>query len=171
MNQKLNRMQFLRGHFHGPPVVRPPWAVEESRFIDLCERCDACIKICHVNIIRRGAGGYPEVDFSHSGCDFCRACTQACASGALVRNSNDAWSIKAHFKSNCLAERGVICRSCSDVCEHRAIRFRMQVGGFSSIEFNAAACTGCGECVSLCPVQAIDVGHADMSNQKGERDV
>lgn len=167
MTQKLNRMQFLRGRFSGKPVLRPPWAVEESLFTDLCERCDACIKVCHVNIIHRGAAGYPEINFSHSGCDFCRACAQACPSGAIVKDSDHPWSVQAEFKSSCFAERGVICRSCSDVCEHSAIRFRMRVGGSSSIEFNAAACTGCGECVALCPAQAIEIRHSETINQQG----
>ena len=171
MNHSLNRMQFLRGQFNGESPLRPPWAVEETRFIELCERCDNCIKVCHVNIIRSGSGGYPEIDFSHSGCDFCHACAQACASGALLKNSDHAWSLKAHIKSNCLVERGVICRSCGDVCEHRAISFRMRVGGSSSIELNTAACTGCGECVSLCPVQAIEVRQVNGADQQGEVNV
>ncbi|MBI3186896.1 MAG: 4Fe-4S binding protein [Gammaproteobacteria bacterium] len=37
------------------------------------------------------------------------------------------------------------------------------------VEFNAAACTGCGECVSLCPVQAIEMQYQQTNNQQGER--
>jgi len=155
-------MQFLRGRFNGQSPIRPPWAAAESLFTDLCDRCDACIKACHTKIIRRGDGGFPEVNFSRSGCDFCRACVQACPTGAIVKEAADPWSIQASFKSTCLAERGITCRSCGDVCEHRAIRFRLRVGGSAAIEFNASACSGCGECVSLCPVQAIEMQQIEM---------
>ena len=164
MKQSVNRMQFLRGRFNGRSAIRPPWSMEESRFTDLCDRCDACISACHAKIIHRGEGGFPEINFSRGGCDFCRACVQACPSGAISKESSHTWSVQASFKSSCLAERGVICRSCGDVCEHRAIRFRMRVGGSAMIEFNPAACTGCGECVSLCPVQAIEIKPLEITS-------
>jgi ferredoxin-type protein NapF len=164
-------MQFLRGQFDGRFALRPPWAMEESRFTSLCERCDACIKSCHAKIIQRGASGFPEINFSRSGCDFCQACVQACHTGALaltVHNHHQPWSIQAQIGSNCLSERGVICRACGDVCETRAIRFRLAVGGSSRIEFDASACNGCGECVSRCPVNAIEMNlnhNAELSHE------
>lgn len=153
-------MQFLRGQYDGRLALRPPWAMEEFRFTSLCNRCDACIKSCHTKIIRRGDGGFPEMNFSHSGCDFCRACVQSCPTGALVltgKNLQQPWLIQAHFASSCLAERGVVCRACGEVCETRAIRFRLAVGGRSRLEFDASACSGCGECVARCPVNAIEM--------------
>lgn len=168
MKSGLNRVHFLRGRFNGRSPIRPPWSAEESLFTDLCDRCDVCIKACHAKIIRRGDSGFPEVNFSRSGCDFCRACVQACPTGALVKDLDQPWSIHASFKSICLSERGVTCRSCSDVCEHGAIRFRLAVGGRAVVEFNESACVGCGECVSLCPVQAIEMQVIEKSNQPGE---
>lgn len=153
----INRLQFLRGQFKGESPLRPPWAIAESLFTEQCERCDACVSVCHSKIIKRGASGFPEMDFSRHGCDFCRACVQSCPSGALNKTAESPWSVQASFKSHCLAERGVTCRSCADVCEHRAIRFRLVVGGRAHIEFDSQACTGCGECVALCPVHAIEM--------------
>lgn len=43
--------------------IRPPWSGDESHFLTHCTRCDACINACENNILQRGAGGYPSVNF------------------------------------------------------------------------------------------------------------
>lgn len=162
MATRLNRMQFLRGDFNGELPFRPPWSKKEEEFTELCTRCDDCIKACHKNILSRGAAGFPEVNFSQAGCDYCQACADVCQSQAIEispGNKTYPWVIHARFKDNCLSERGVVCRACGDVCEMRAIRFKLAVGGRAFIDFDASACNGCGECVSLCPVAAIEMQH------------
>jgi ferredoxin-type protein NapF len=59
--------------------------------------------------------------------------------------------------SDCLAARGVVCRSCGDSCPHAAIRFWPRIGGPALPEILDDACTGCGACVGVCPVSAIEV--------------
>ena len=51
----------------------------------------------------------------------------------------------------CLAEAGIVCRSCGDVCPEVAIRFRPRIGLPPQAIVNEATCTGCGECVGTCP--------------------
>ncbi len=58
--------------------IRPPWSGDESHFLTHCTRCDACINACENNILQRGAGGYPSVNFKNNECSFCYACAQAC---------------------------------------------------------------------------------------------
>lgn len=58
--------------------IRPPWSGDESHFLTHCTRCDACINACENNILQRGAGGYPSVNFKNNECCFCYACAQAC---------------------------------------------------------------------------------------------
>lgn len=162
MAKQLNRMQFLRGDFNGEVAFRPPWAIEEAEFTEACDRCDKCIEVCHAKIIKRGTGGFPETDFSKAGCDFCEACVQACPTPALQineQNQERPWNQVATFKDNCLSENGVVCRSCGDVCEARAIKFKMVVGGSSMLIMNPDECTGCGECISFCPIHAIEMKH------------
>ncbi len=55
-----------------------PWSGDESHFLTHCTRCDACINACENNILQRGAGGYPSVNFKNNECSFCYACAQAC---------------------------------------------------------------------------------------------
>ena len=168
MATRLNRMQFLRGDFKAELPFRPPWSKTEDEFTELCTRCDDCIKACPQNILSRGTAGFPEVNFSQAGCDYCQVCADACQSQAievLPGNQSSPWNIRAGFNNNCLSERGIVCRSCGDVCEMRAIRFKLAVGGMALIEFDASACNGCGECVSLCPVAAIDMQHIAQAQE------
>ncbi|STP18901.1 ferredoxin-type protein [Escherichia coli] len=51
--------------------IRPPWSGDESHFLTHCTRCDACINACENNILQRGAGGYPSVNFKNNECSFC----------------------------------------------------------------------------------------------------
>ena len=60
----------------------------------------------------------------------------------------------------CLAEAGIVCRSCGDVCPEIAIRFRPRIGLPPQAIVSESACTGCGECVGVCPGSAITLGAA-----------
>ncbi len=158
--QALSRHSFLRGSYQPDAVIRPPWAVEESLFTDACTRCFACAKACPSHLIVKGQGGYPEVSFSRHGCDYCEACVRACEDSALIlneENQHQPWYQHAIINKDCFSRRGVICRSCGDVCETRAIRFKPALAGRSKISLDESACNGCGECVHVCPAHAIEI--------------
>ena len=53
----------------------------------------------------------------------------------------------------CVERHGVSCRRCAEVCDRSAIRILAREGRGAVID--AAACTGCGDCVAVCPVEAI----------------
>jgi ferredoxin-type protein NapF len=56
---------------------------------------------------------------------------------------------------HCLARQFVHCQSCGDVCPAQAIGFRPRLGGPPLPTISAARCTGCGDCLSVCPVDAL----------------
>jgi ferredoxin-type protein NapF len=60
----------------------------------------------------------------------------------------------------CFAEAGIVCRSCEDACPELAIRFRSRTGLPPQAIVDEAVCTGCGECASACPGDAIALGSA-----------
>lgn len=152
-----SRRSFLRGRAATrlPMPLRPPWALEESAFLAACTRCDACVAACATQIVVRGAGGFPEVDFTRGECTFCNACADNCRPQALVRTGERPWRLAPAIAPTCLAAANVVCRSCGDVCEARAIRFRPRLGGAALPEVDASSCTGCGACVRACPSQAV----------------
>jgi ferredoxin-type protein NapF len=57
----------------------------------------------------------------------------------------------------CLAVRGVACVACADPCEPRALRIRPMLGGRAMPMVESETCTGCGDCLKVCPVGAISL--------------
>ena len=160
MSTAISRMQFLRGDYSGRNnPIRPPWALSESPFTKLCERCDDCVDKCPTHIIHKGRGDFPVIDFKSGECLFCGDCVDACKPGALKKiDGQQPWSVIASINSKtCLAYNNVECRSCYDPCEAHAINITPRIGGVSIPVLNSANCTGCGACFAVCPVQAVNM--------------
>jgi ferredoxin-type protein NapF len=163
MAASINRAQFLRGDFNGRrSPLRPPWAKSESEFVETCTACDQCRSACPEKIIVKGRAGYPLVDFARGECVFCERCVEACHTGALEKTADQPWDIKAEISPACLTTKGVVCRSCSEHCESRAIRFIARLGEVARPQINSQGCNGCGACVAVCPVAAVEMRYASM---------
>jgi|SRR3954467_5084983 ferredoxin-type protein NapF len=65
--------------------------------------------------------------------------------------------LRALISQACLAYAGVVCMSCRDACREQAIRFLPRRGSAFLPEVIAAACTGCGACLSPCPAGALSL--------------
>jgi ferredoxin-type protein NapF len=154
------RRAFLRGRVatQASMVPRMPWAV--ARFTSVCQRCDDCIEACEESILVKGEGGYPTIDFERGGCTYCGACVEACTYDALDRSIDPALRFKASIGAGCLSARGITCRSCGDVCDARAIRFRLEVGGRAIPGLDTSLCNGCGSCIATCPTHVIRIQEA-----------
>ena len=63
--------------------------------------------------------------------------------------------LRAQRGPGCLAEQRVACRLCGEGCAVDAIRFRPRLGGEPLPHIDDTRCTGCGDCLPLCPVQAL----------------
>jgi ferredoxin-type protein NapF len=157
-----SRRNFLKGRVSArhASAQRPPWADRDS-FLDLCTRCNHCIRVCEEKILVVGDGGYPEINFKSGACSFCGECARVCEPKALDDRIDPPWSITAEIDQSCLSERGITCRSCGDGCDYRAVRFQLQTGGRARLFLDQAACTGCGGCVAVCPVNAIRITAAE----------
>lgn len=162
----LSRSQFLRGDIRGRRTpLRPPWSLREEMFTEVCSRCARCIEACPEKIIRVGRGGFPQIDFTVGECTFCAVCVAQCKDGALQqpRVAEDRpWHVLARISDACLHYSGVICLSCGEQCEARAIHFPMSVDGMRIPKVDQQACNGCGACCRPCPVQAINMTNFSM---------
>jgi ferredoxin-type protein NapF len=161
----ISRAQFLRGDWRGEQLpIRPPRALPEPDFSDLCDGCGECVSACNENILRLTHRKLPLLDFALGACTFCADCAAACPTGALNPGGDGqvpAWTLRARISSACLAQRGTYCVRCVEECEHGAITALPAVGGRTKMRVNSAHCTGCGACVAHCPVDAVRMEHAD----------
>lgn len=133
---------------------RPPWT-DEAAVRNNCTSCGACISACPEKILLVGPAGTPALDFNRGACTFCGACAEACEDAVFRNTDEQPWTLVAGIGDACLLRKGVSCRSCTDMCDERALRFDLRAGPVGAIEVNAASCTGCGACVSTCPTDAI----------------
>lgn len=140
---------------------RPPWSVTGEDFGTRCTGCDACIRACPEQVLRRAADGLPRFDPSAGSgeCTFCGACAAACTTGALDSGQARPWSLRAKVGEGCLPASGIVCASCREVCPELAIR--VPPGGRGAAWIDAARCTGCGACVGVCPAGVVALSEAE----------
>jgi len=143
-----------RAHNAKRTSIRPPYAKDKALFDTHCLTCKElfCLEACEENIIVLDEEKKPCLLFTQSGCTFCEECAKACPFGVL--DSVAPRVIYAKFSidtKTCLAWNGVVCRSCADACDVKAIPF---LGMFRPI-IEMDTCTRCGFCYGICPVNAV----------------
>lgn len=83
---------------------RLPWVENESVFTSKCTRCEKCINACEENIIVKGDGGFPIVDFTKGECTFCEGCANSCPEALFDLTAEPVFSHKISINENCLAK-------------------------------------------------------------------
>lgn len=127
-----------------------------SEKMDHCRVCEtsACQNVCEEGIVFRSENGLPKLDFSKRGCTFCGECAHSCESDCFAAEPVKKLDALAEIGIlACLAWNNVICRSCGDVCNDKAISFT----GMFNPQINPSLCTGCGFCIGVCPGYAIEI--------------
>ncbi|MBA5761713.1 ferredoxin-type protein NapF [Vibrio sp. 404] len=155
----LSRRRLFTRKTASEDTLRLPWLNTPKFFTDLCTQCGECLKACETQIIVKGDGGFPQVDFTIDECTFCYQCADACPEPLFLSKQEAPWQAKASINEQCLAQRNVECRSCSEMCESVAIQFQLEVGRVAQPKLDTQLCNGCGACVSVCPTLSINVSN------------
>jgi len=149
----------------GTPPLRPPGAVDETRFTGVCVRCGSCVRVCPSRILRPDLGEHglaglfaPVVRFTEGYCrENCHRCNMVCPSGAIARLSLDEKRRRVIGPALvdldlCLLANGQECTTCIRACPYEALTIQETAGGLSVKPFlDLAKCTGCGACELACP--------------------
>ena len=160
------------------PQLRPPGAVDDTRFKGLCARCGNCVKACPSGIIHQDlrppdpAGLLTPIVYFKKGVEKdydkyckedCRACTRACPTGAIAPLSLQdklcrPIGLAEVDMPGCLLTQGVMCSACVfKICPQDAINTN-DINEFDvEIVIDPKKCNGCGACVLICPVKVIEI--------------
>lgn len=164
-----------------PRLIRPPGSLPEKDFLEVCQRCGLCMKVCPTNVINptlteAGVAGFwtPHLMMTQGYCEYtCTLCGSVCPTGA-IRNVTVAEKINQPIKigsayivrGRCLPWSGnAPCIVCQEVCptSPKAIYLRKDVailadGKAQELQLpyvNLKTCVGCGICENKCPVRGL----------------
>ncbi|MFP4071494.1 MAG: 4Fe-4S binding protein [Desulfovibrionales bacterium] len=150
-------------------LIRPPGAVPEIEFLNLCTRCGLCIKVCPTNMLQPagyGTGFSPYLSplaVSRRGpCEpDCNQCGQVCPTRAIAPLSvtEKPWAKMGTARvipNKCLAwEFDRACLICDEACPYDAISLVPAPGLTVAVPVvDEFKCAGCGWCEFRCPVVA-----------------
>jgi len=151
-------------------LVRPPGAVEEENFLDLCLRCEECVKACSSTggCLQPSGSEYgwlgfwtPRARMREGYCEYsCTLCGEVCPTGAIKPLSVEAKQKKiiglAVFdKNRCIPwAQNIECLVCEEHCplSDKAIKFQIEPEKVKLPYVDPKLCIGCGICETKCPV-------------------
>lgn len=141
------------------PILRPPGALPETRFLETCERCGNCVESCPAEAIQiyqsnnQDLSGTPYIDPNSQPCVVCTslACMQVCPSGALRKLPVNQIQIGLAEVNHdtCLRNQGIDCTYCVDSCPIGETAIRLD--SRKRIQVIPEGCVGCGVCQYECP--------------------
>ena len=156
----------------GRGIIRPPAALEESRFVDRCVRCGNCMKVCITNglqpvLFQSGLAGVwtPELVPEIGYCEYdCILCGSTCPTGAIRKLTLDEkrrtrLGLARIDNSLCIPwAYGTECLVCQEHCPipQKAIKIewgQAQHGAVRRPRIDGSLCVGCGICQNKCPVR------------------
>jgi len=152
--------------------LRPPGAVDEETFMELCIRCARCIEVCPYDSIHRAdlyeklQIGTPYIFAEHKACYLCMRCMAVCPTGALNPKLKEPKDVRMGValinQKTCLnylyykdEEQGVsqsgtaqLCSTCYNACPFKDSAIKLEKFILPVI---TEKCTGCGICLEKCP--------------------
>jgi polyferredoxin/formate hydrogenlyase subunit 6/NADH:ubiquinone oxidoreductase subunit I len=177
----LGRLDGQLDKVSDPRLIRPPGALPEKDFLELCQRCGLCMKVCPTNVINptlgeAGMAGFwtPRLIMTQGYCEYtCTLCGSVCPTGA-IREITAKEKIERPIKvgsayidrGRCLPWSGnAPCIVCQEHCptSPKAIYLINDVvdgadGKKLRVQLpfvDLKRCVGCGICENKCPVRGL----------------
>jgi len=154
-----------------PLALRPPGAVTEEKFVDLCLRCGECWRACPTGGLQPALGEagvaglftpvlVPLVGWCQADCNLCGQVCPTQAIRALTVEEKRIYKIglSSIDQTRCLAwSQRQDCLVCQEVCPYSAVQVVMD-RGVGCPQVVEEDCVGCGQCEFHCaatPLKAI----------------
>jgi ferredoxin-type protein NapF len=132
---KQRRAFFTRGRVDKTSDdVHLPWLKSEDLFLDKCTQCNECVQACPENVIVKGQGGYPTVDFSKGECTFCEDCAKVCPESLFDTKQENAWDLSLKPKVDLSACTS--CGACISGCPAQAITLKPNTNKHNPLKAN-----------------------------------
>jgi len=148
--------KFVSEFLSAQAPLRPPGAVEENKFEQICIRCRKCQLVCPYKTIRTAHAewgvkmGTPFIYPREIPCYLCMKCPEVCPSSALHKVEKEEVNMgKAVIDTSlCLPYNGIICLACFERCPmyREAITLKNEIYP----EVHKDKCVGCGICEHVC---------------------
>ena len=177
----LGRLDGFVDKASDPRLIRPPGALAEDDFLELCQRCGLCMKACPTNVINptlaeAGMAGFwsPRLIMTQGYCEYtCTLCGSVCPTGAIrpitfKEKTGRPIKIGSAYldRGRCLPWSGnAPCIVCQEHCptSPKAIYLKTEKvprpdGGEITVQLpyvDLKLCVGCGICEYKCPVQGL----------------
>jgi len=169
----LGRLDGIVHKVSPPELIRPPGALPEKQFLELCIRCGLCMKVCPTNAINptlseAGIAGFwtPRLVMIQGYCEYtCTLCTEVCPTGAIQKLTSQEKTSQPVRIGSAYVDRGRClpwsgngpCIVCEEHCpvSPKAIHMK-EMAGDKNIQLpyvDLNACVGCGICENKCPVR------------------
>ena len=175
----LSNLDVGAHHVSDPRLIRPPGALPEKDFLQLCQRCGLCMKACPTNAINptlaeAGMAGFwtPHLIMTQGYCEYtCTLCGSVCPTGAIREISAKEKIERPIIIGVAYVDRGRClpwsgngpCIVCQELCptSPKAIYLKKEVvpgPDHSPMPANVPyvdlkTCVGCGICENKCPVR------------------
>jgi polyferredoxin len=144
-----------------PTPLRPPGALPEAEFLNVCIACQECIRVCPTHglqaaFLQTGLAGIgmpvlvPRLGGCSLGISCNQRCRQVCPVKAILPVTQKELKLGTARVDHalCLAwDQGVKCLVCVEACQYKAATPNQ---GRVTVDINK--CVGCGFCESGCPV-------------------